>query len=1068
MLTPFLGGFTFEPIAAAIQADGTLDLDDPNAILQIIKNISLDQSDLEAVADIIAASNAAIDADAADATGFSDLVAYTLAAQSLAQEDETQALRNAYSAEENQYDQEWDIANTPDFQALEQTYTGADLQAAIVNALPRFSLIANLGADDTAPTDAATVHFTLTFGDAVSNVIASDFTVTASSGLSGVRITGISPIAGSNGTSWDIAVASGVGQGTIALNYSPSDPRNSYGLPISDGTFAAPQFIQDSNLSDRGAPAFVLGDFNGDGKPDILVLAQQDGIPAAVDMYLNEGGGNFQALAPVAAGYGDDGAIAIGDFNGDGKLDAVTTDIGANTVAVLLGNGDGTFQQQIDTPTGNGPDSISVGDFDGDGKLDIAVGNENDNTISILLGNGDGTFRVGPTLSSQDVWQLATADLNGDGKVDLLAVNYGAGTVSVFLGNGDGTFTAAAALGIGRPDVTCVAVGDLNGDGISDLVVGSNYGNTGPNLISVFLGNGNGTFTPGASYEVDPNYNGQVLSLAIGDVNNDTHPDIVVGDSLGTVIFLGNSNGTFTAGTSLSDAPITDNVQQFALGDLNGDDRLDLVTGNGWEGSNIVGGPGGIEILYNAAPAKLDSTSDPVTIDRPQAAAPVLTQTAGTGTLTQNGNTYTLDLGLVPKGQALSALQFALSNLASAPADSFDGSFGIPAGAGFTVTGATLPDALAPGQSYDGLNLGIDVNTVGQHTETLTFAPRDLEVTQAGEVDISGSDEDQSSTTDSIAATVAAELPAITLVVEDDVEPCFAPASAADNTDTFVTSGNIVAEQVVSSGVNLDVLAGATTTGVTVGGSALELIYGVASTTTVIEGGGDYVESGGVGVSANLAMCALETVLGGGFASGTTASQAEQLVYGSVLDTTLTSGSEQFLAGGSATSTELDDSVQVVGLDQSGSGGSGGMAFLTWVYGGGYQFVASGGAADGVEFDPGGYGYVASGGKLYDAYDYGGTNLVVGTAIETNVGDGGMELVLAGGSSVYPTVGTDGVEYDAGTVEDINVEYGYAYVASGGIINGADFETATATSRPAARSAVPRWMAATTSWPDWP
>src|SRR5207245_3543929 len=109
---------------------------------------------------------------------------------------------------------------------------------------------------------------------------------------------------------------------------------------------------------------------------------------------LGNGDGTFQAARSVY--FGVNGArlwyIAVGDFNGDGKLDLAVTDNANNTVSVLLGNGDGTFQAAQTVPVGTNPALVAVGDFNGDGKPDLAVSNVVSNTVSVLLGNGDGTF----------------------------------------------------------------------------------------------------------------------------------------------------------------------------------------------------------------------------------------------------------------------------------------------------------------------------------------------------------------------------------------------------------------------------------------------------------------------------------------------------------------------------------------------------------------------------------------------------------------------------------------------------------------------------------------------------
>jgi hypothetical protein len=140
----------------------------------------------------------------------------------------------------------------------------------------------------------------------------------------------------------------------------------------------------------------VLSDFNGDGKPDI---ATGSGFNSSVGLLLGNGDGTFQSPTEFATGSGTPTAVAVADFNADGKPDLVVVNgnslgvNGSNTVSVLLGNGDGTFQPHVDYPTGQAPTSVAIGDFNGDGKLDLAITNQDDNTVSILLGNGDGTFK---------------------------------------------------------------------------------------------------------------------------------------------------------------------------------------------------------------------------------------------------------------------------------------------------------------------------------------------------------------------------------------------------------------------------------------------------------------------------------------------------------------------------------------------------------------------------------------------------------------------------------------------------------------------------------------------------
>jgi hypothetical protein len=180
---------------------------------------------------------------------------------------------------------------------------------------------------------------------------------------------------------------------------------------------------------------------------------------------------------------------AVGDFNGDGKLDIALTGGGygpntVNAVTILLGNGDGTFSlaENSTFATGSNPWAIVAADFNGDGKLDLAVANEDDSTLTILLGNGDGTFTPAsgsPVAVGSGPYSLTTGDLNSDGKLDPVVANQNGSTLTILLGNGDGTFTPAAGSPIALDAVpNSVAVGDFNGSGRLGIAVA-----TGSNVV---------------------------------------------------------------------------------------------------------------------------------------------------------------------------------------------------------------------------------------------------------------------------------------------------------------------------------------------------------------------------------------------------------------------------------------------------------------------------------------------------------------------------------------------------------------------------------------------------------
>ncbi len=270
----------------------------------------------------------------------------------------------------------------------------------------------------------------------------------------------------------------------------------------------------------------AVGDFDGDGKLDIAASDSSSGHVAA---FLGDGAGNFTIKgSPQNAGTSPS-AIAVGDFNGDGKLDVAVANSGSGNVSVLLGNGDGTFGSAASFNTGNGPSSVVVGDVNGDGIPDLIVANSGDNNVSILLGDGTGAFGSATNFpaGSAPVW-VAVGDFDGDGNVDLaVANNISSGTVSILLGNGAGSFSAPSPLAAGSHP-NSVAVGDFDNDGIPDLAV------TNANGVRVFFGTGGGAFGSGFDYAT-----GSVpVAVTIGDFNNDGNNDLAVLDTADNEVYI--------------------------------------------------------------------------------------------------------------------------------------------------------------------------------------------------------------------------------------------------------------------------------------------------------------------------------------------------------------------------------------------------------------------------------------------------------------------------------------------------------------------------------------------------
>jgi subtilase family serine protease len=280
------------------------------------------------------------------------------------------------------------------------------------------------------------------------------------------------------------------------------------------------------------------------GTVTVTITGTSGGLTSSTTVSLNVSAGtsyqpSFQLPATYLVGSGPT-AVTVGNFNVnvDGYPDLAVANGGDNTVSVLIGNQDGTFQSAVNSSVGNSPTALAAGNFNGDGYPDLAVANGGDNTISVLIGNGDGTFGTAtnsPIPVGKNPTGVAVGDFNNDGNLDLVVANGGDNTLSVLVGNGDGTFKGAVSYPVGSSP-TAVAVGDFNGDGKQDVAVA----NAGSNTVSILLGNGDCTFQASTTFQVGS----KPVSLAVGDFNQDVQPDLAVanqGDS-DVSILLNNAN----------------------------------------------------------------------------------------------------------------------------------------------------------------------------------------------------------------------------------------------------------------------------------------------------------------------------------------------------------------------------------------------------------------------------------------------------------------------------------------------------------------------------------------------
>ncbi len=338
-----------------------------------------------------------------------------------------------------------------------------------------------------------------------------------------------------------------------------------------DGSFSSTPIVSDL----RGIPvALAAADLDSDGGAEVIVGDSSNFVSV-----LRSENGFLVPVGPALDLRFFPRGLATGDFDRDGRLDLLVVGESlqqAGIGRVLFGNGDGSFTVAADEiDTGPGTAAVAVADFNRDGRLDFAVANELSNQVVQYIGDGQGGFVRGQRWNTggEGPIALATTDVDGDARVDLIALNGASDTISVGLTQPDGRWATARVLRTGAPASSPrgLAIGDVNGDGRVDVCVANNFSFD----VGVLFGDGMGGFAPVRLFVADA----EPVGVSVADLNQDGRADVVAlargGGARPTAAVLLSTVGNRLLGAE--NVPLESAPSSVASGDVDGDGLLDLV-----------------------------------------------------------------------------------------------------------------------------------------------------------------------------------------------------------------------------------------------------------------------------------------------------------------------------------------------------------------------------------------------------------------------------------------------------------------------------------------------------------